>query len=167
MGRLSDLRKMLSEGRLGFKMDEVMSGYHEFEPGMGPPGRHPFEFRVTWGPKSLVRWINPVSSDFMTQPLEGTVTAGALCFRAPCKGILELLYFTEGKIRYTFDFTVGATEYEFVGEKVHIRPWNLPVSHTTCFGIVKEKDTGKLLSRSVTFFKLWRTPSFLASARLA
>ncbi len=167
MGRIADLKKMVAENRLGFSMDEVMSGSHEFEPGMGPPGRHPFEFRVTWGPRNIFHWANPLNEEFMTQPLSGTVTVGGMCYRVPCDGTLELAYFTEGKIRYTFDFSVDGKAYHFVGEKVNIRPWNLPVSHTTCFGTLVEKETGKLVSRSVTYFKLWRSASFLASLRLA
>ncbi|MBU2488142.1 MAG: hypothetical protein KKA60_02000 [Proteobacteria bacterium] len=167
MGRIAELKNMIGEGRVGFSMDEVMSGSHQFEPGMGPPGRHPFEFRVTWGPRNMAKWANPLNEEFMTQPLEGTVTVGGMCYRVPCKGTLELAYFTEGKIRYTFEVSVEGKDYHFVGEKVNIRPWNLPVSHTTCFGTLVEKETGKLVSRSVTFFKLWRTPTFLASLRFA
>jgi hypothetical protein len=167
MGRISDFKKMIAEKRLGFVMDEVMSGDHTFVPGMGPAGKFPFEFKVTWGPRELGPWINPFSDTFFTQPLEGTVTVGGLCEKAPCKGTLELAYFTEGKIRYSFDFKVKDKEYHFIGEKVNIRPWNLPVSHTTCFGTLVEKESGRLVSRSVTHFRLHTTPVFLASLRFA
>jgi len=80
---------------------------------------------------------------------------------------LELAYFTEGKIRYTFDFSAKGKMYRYVGEKVNIRPWNLPVSHTTCFGTLVEKESGRLVSRSVTFFKLHTTPAFMASLRFS
>ncbi|MBI9075046.1 MAG: hypothetical protein JEZ02_06505 [Desulfatibacillum sp.] len=167
MGRINDLITMAKERRVGFVMDEIMSGDHAFEPGMGPEGRRPFEFRVTWGPKNLIKWINPLGKGFMTQPLDGTVTVGGMCTRVPCAGTLELAYFTEGKIRYTFEFVYGGKTYHFVGEKVHIRPWNLPVSHTTCFGTLTEKDSGKLVSRSLTHFRFRTTPAFIASLRLA
>ncbi len=167
MSRISDFSNMIKEKRVGFLMDEIMSGHHEFEPGCGPYGRYPFEFKVTWGPKSLARWINPLGGDFMTQPLKGTVTVGGLCEKVPCTGTLELAYLTERKIRYTFEFTVNKKAYHFVGEKVNILPWNLPVSHTTCFGTMVEKKTGKLISRSVTFFRFRTTPQFMSSLRLA
>ncbi len=167
MGRINDFINMLQEGRLGFQMEEVMVGEHEFEAGMGPPGKHPMEFKVTWGPENITSWINPGSPDFLTQPLQGVVTVGGLCYDAPCRGTLKLAYFTERKIRYDFAFKVRGKDYRFIGEKVNILPWNLPVSHTTCFGILKEKETGKLVSRSVTYFKLKHAPSFLTSFRLA
>ncbi|MFY9114764.1 MAG: hypothetical protein WAO23_05940 [Dethiobacteria bacterium] len=167
MGKIQDFKDMLNEGRIGFKMDEVMIGEHQFEPGMGPEGKFPLEFRVTWGPKNFLSWIDPRSQDFLTQPLQGVITVGGLCYDAPCEGTLKLDYFNENKIRYTFDFTVKEKDYLFIGEKINIKPWNLPVSHTTCYGTVMEKDTNVLISRSVTFFKLKTAPAFLASFRLA
>ncbi len=167
MGRIHNLVSMIKEGRLGFLMDEVMTGYHEFEPGFGEPGRKPIEFRVTWGPRNISEWINPRSDRFLHQPLEGVVSIGGLCENAPCKGTLELKYFDEHKIRYTFEFAVNGTRYRYVGEKVNIRPWNLPFSHTTCFGVLTEAETGRLVSRSVTHFRLRSAPAFLASLRLA
>ncbi|MBI4704910.1 MAG: hypothetical protein HY744_27715 [Deltaproteobacteria bacterium] len=167
MQRFADFTKMIGERRLGFLIDEQMIGTHEFEPGCGPRGRFPFEFRVSWGPKHLLAWANPLGPGFLEQPLRGTVTAGELCERAPCEGTFALRYFTTRSIRYAFRFAVAETQYEYVGEKVNILPWNLPVSHTTCFGTLKETQTGKLVSRSVTFFKLRTMPAFLASSRLA
>jgi hypothetical protein len=167
MGRISDFSDMIRERRVGFRMNEVMSGDHEFEPGWGPDGRFPFEFRVAWGPKNLGAWLNPWSEQFLTHPLEGTVTVGGLCKKAPCKGTMELRYFRDYKIRYTFDFTVDGTRYHYVGDKVNIKPWNLPVSHTTCFGVLTEAETGRLISRSVTHFRMRTTPAFLLSFRLA
>ncbi len=167
MGRIDDFRNMLKEKRLGFKMDEIMSGSHRFEPDFGPPGDLPMEFRVTWGPEELGKWINPLADTFFKQGLSGTVTIGGLCDRAPCEGQLQLNYFSEGKIRYEFTFEAGGASYRFVGEKVNIRPWNLPVSHTTCFGRVTEVETGRLVSTSVTFFRLRTAPKFIASMRLA
>lgn len=158
---------MLKERRIGFLIDEVMSGEHEFEPGCGPVGKRPMEFRVTWGPKYLLPWLNPWGGSFMTQKLQGTVTIDGLCKDAPCHGTLEIKYFTEHKIRYTFDFRVREKAYHFVGEKRNIRPWNLHVSHTTCYGELREMATQKLVSRSVTYFRLRTTPDFLFSWRLA
>ena len=54
-----------------------------------------------------------------------------------------------------------------VARKDHIKPWNLPVSHTTCFGTLTEADGGKLVSRSVTFFRLQHWAKFAATFRPA
>ena len=89
------------------------------------------------------------------------------CTSAPCKGTLALLYFTDQKIRYTFEFTVDGETYRYVGEKVHIFPWNLPWSHTTCFGRLTKKETGELVSVSVVHFRYRTIPAFMASLRLA
>ncbi|MBI5529592.1 MAG: hypothetical protein HY897_24970 [Deltaproteobacteria bacterium] len=40
MNLLQEIREKWREGRLGFKMDEVMTGAHWFEPGCGPDGNH-------------------------------------------------------------------------------------------------------------------------------
>ncbi len=167
MGRIDDFKNMVSQRRFGFVMDEVMSGDHEFTDGKGPKGKHVFEFKVTWGPREIAKWLNPFGDSFMTQPLNGTITVGGMCVDVPCSGTLELAYFTEARIRYTFDFEYGDKAYHFVGEKINIRPWNLHVSHTTCYGTLVEKATGDLISRSVTHFRFKTTPAFIASLRLA
>ena len=166
MAALSDIANMLSEGRLGFTIDEVMTGEHRFEPGCGPEGKHFMEFFVTWGTKSLAGFLNPTDQGFLSSELEGTVTVGGLCEKAPCKGSMLLRYVGGRFIRYTFDFEVDGRGYSYVGEKVNIRPWNLLFSHTTCFGTLKETESGKLVSRSVTYFRIHKTPIFLASLRL-
>ena len=167
MGKIENLKSMLSEKRLGFKIDEVMSGEHEFVGDAGPPGKLPMEFCVTWGPEHLSNWANPIGENFMSQPLKGEVRIGGLCKSAPCQGTLELRYFSEAKIRYNFDFTVGIKKYHFVGEKTDIRPWNLHKTHTTCYGTLTEVGTGEVISKSITYFRFSTLPSFLASFRLA
>ena len=167
MGRIGELVSKVKEGRFGFRMDEEMSGEHEFEPGFGEPGRKKMVFRGTWGPKSIGPWINPRSPEFLTQDIEGAVTVEGLCQDAPFSGTLALHYFGEHKLRYTFEFQAKGKTYRYVGEKVNIRVWNLPVSHTTCYGVLTEKKTGKLVSKSVTYFRFRKAPSFLASLRLA
>jgi hypothetical protein len=163
---LHEIREKWREGRLGFKMDEVMTGAHWFEPGCGPEGSHPFEFRVTWGTANVAAWMDPASRGFHNE-LKGTVTAAGLCDAAPCQGTLDLRYFDEHKIRYAFRFEAGGKRYDFVGEKMNIRPWNLPYSHTTCFGTIKEADTGKLVSRTLAHFKILDAPAFVRSLRWA
>jgi hypothetical protein len=167
MGRLNDFVSMVKEGRIGFLFDEHMIGEHRFEPGFGDTDWRPMEFRATWGPKYLTKWLNPRGGEFLTQELHGSVTIDGLCTNAECHGTLELKYFDEHRIRYTFDFGANGKEYHYVGEKVNIMPWNLPTSHTTCFGTLTEVDTGRLVSKSVTYFKLHTAPGFLLSMRLA
>jgi hypothetical protein len=167
MGRLADIKKMVSDGRVGFAMDEVMTGTHEFEPKFGSPGKRPMEFRVTWGPKHVAPWANPSSEQFMINDMEGTVTVDGLCYFAPCTGTLELRYFKDRTIRYAFEFKVEEENYRYVGEKVHIYPWNLFWSHTTCFGRITKVETGELVSTSVTHFRFRTSLNFMASMRLA
>jgi hypothetical protein len=167
MGRLAQIKRMISEGRVGFAMDEIMTGTHEFEPRFGPPGKRHMEFRVTWGPNDLGAWINPAGDRFMLNDLEGTVTVDGLCYFTPCRGTLALRYFKDQTIRYAFEFTVHDEPYLFVGEKVHIYPWNLPWSHTTCFGRITRKETGELVSTSVTHFRLRTSLDFVRSLRPA
>jgi len=150
----------------GFSMDEVMTGTHEFAPGAGPEGTLPFEFRVRWGAQDMSEFLNPLGEKFMVSGMEGTVSVGGLCEDAPCRGTLELRYFKDQKIRYTFEFGARDATYLFVGEKVNILPWNLATSHTTCFGTLTD-DAGQLISRSLTFFRLRTAPAFLASFKLA
>jgi hypothetical protein len=167
MGKKEEAMAMLLEKRVGFKMDEVMSGTHKFTDGAGPAGEFPFEFRVTWGPRRLEKWLNPMDGDFMINDLEGVVTVGGLCENAPCTGKLELKYVQEAKIRYIFDFEHAGKKYHFVGEKRDLRPWNLHKTHTTCYGTLTEADTGKVISESVTYFRLNTMVPFLMSFRPA
>lgn len=150
---------------MGFHIREVMTGQHEFEPGFGEPGKRPMEFRVRWGAGNLRRWLDPRGHDFMANELEGTVSIGGLCEATPCKGALLLRYFADQTLRYSFEFEVGGTAYRFVGEKVWLRPWNLPWSHTTCFGRLTRKQDGVLVSTSVTRFRMRTVPAFLLSFR--
>ncbi|HCF56789.1 MAG TPA: hypothetical protein DFS52_02175 [Myxococcales bacterium] len=166
MGFLESLAA-LREGPVGFTLHEVMTGYHEFEPGLGPAGRQPMEFHVTWGPRDLAVWLRPGTDGFLRQELEGHVSIGGLCDRAPCRGTLEVRYFADQKIRYAFALEANGRPYGFVGEKVNIRPWNLPVSHTTCFGRLVEAQTGRLVSTSVTFFRMRTALQFATSFRLS
>jgi len=167
MQRLDELAAMIRERRIGFAIDEVMRGYHQFEPGHGPEGQLPMEFRVTWGNKDLSHFLNPLGDGFLLSDLAGRVSIDFLCRDLPCRGSFELKYLSEHALRYSFEFEAEGTEYSYLGEKVNIWPWNLPFSHTTCFGTLCEADSGKLVSRSVTYFKMTALPGFLASLRLA
>lgn len=167
MGRLGQLKAMIQEGRFGFLIDEVMSGEHEFEPTFGSPEKRPMEFRVTWGSKHIPQWANPAHDRFMISDLQGSVTIDGLCYQSPCTGSLELRYFKDHTIRYTFGFKVDGKSYKYMGEKVNIHLRNLPGSHTTCFGRLILQETGQLVSTSVTYFRLRNLPRFMASFRLA
>jgi NADP-dependent 3-hydroxy acid dehydrogenase YdfG len=161
---LSNKIQAQTEG-IGFMMDETMQGEHSFEPGFGSEGKKRMSFRVTWGTKNLFEWLNPLGPQFMMNELNGTVTVDGLCENAICTGKLELKYFTEQKIRYTFEFESNGQTYVFVGEKRNIYPWNLPYSHTCCFGELREKESNTLISKSITHFDLSSIPEFLGSFR--
>jgi len=152
---------------VGFRIDEEMWGEHRFEPEHGDAERRRMGFCVTWGADNVRQYLDPRDQGFLACDLEGTVTVEGLCEEAPCTGRLELRYFKDHTIRYTLEFEVDDVPYRYVGEKMHIYPWNLPWSHTTCFGRLKRADTGELISTSLTHFKLRDAPAFLASLRLA
>lgn len=165
-GEIRNLASRALRGDLGFTTTETMRGEHEFVPPFGPPGKRSMEFRITWGPKRLGPWLDPAGEQFLASDLRGSVTIDGLCREAPCAGRIELRYFWDRTIRYVFDFEAGGKPYRFAGEKACIRPWNLPWSHTTCFGTITRRDTGELVSTSVLRFRLRSLPSFLASFRL-
>ena len=152
---------------MGFHINEVMKGAHEFEPAFGEPGKRWMQFRIRWGTEKLLPWLNPLADEFMVNHLEGTVTIDGLCEETPCEGTLALRYFKDGTLRYAFDFDVDGTGYRYVGEKVCIRPWNFVWSHTTCFGRLTRRDDGVLVSTSVTHFRWHTVPGFLLSFRPA
>ena len=167
MGRIDEFLSMILEKRVGFKADEIMSGTHHFVGGAGPEGESPMEFRVTWGHPRLDHFLSPLREDFLVSDLAGTVTVGGLCINAPCRGRLEMRYLQEAKLRYVFDFEHDGKQYHYVGEKRDLRPWNLHRTHTTCYGRLVEVGSGKLVSESVTHFRLCTAPAFVASFRLA
>ncbi len=167
MRRMAALKAMIQEGRVGFLIDEVMSGEHAFEPRFGPPEKRPMEFRVTWGAKHFSQWANPAHERFMVYDLQGSVTVDGLCYRIPCKGSLALRYFEDNTVRYSFGFQVDGRSYKYLGEKRNIRLWNLPWSHTTCFGRLVLEATGEVVSTSVTHFRMQSLPRFMASIRPA
>ena len=155
-----------ASGELGFSMDEIMQGEHEFVNGFGPEGKKRMIFKVNWGTSQLIEWLNPFGDNFMVNELEGTVSIDGLCEEAPCSGKLELKYFSEQKIKYTFEFEAAGEDYIFIGEKRNIYPWNLPYSHTCCFGELRLKESNELVSTSITHFRLDTLPEFLSSFQI-
>lgn len=164
MNAMDWLRRVRS-GDVGFRMTEEMDGWHEFLPGRGPEGRLPFSFHVVWGVERLKDCVARDGGWHLVAPLRGTVSAGGLCDAAPCQGTLDLRYLVDRRLVYDFTFTVEDVNYRWVGQKVNVRPWNLPVSHTTCFGTLTEVASGRLVSRGVAHFRLAAIPAFLASLR--
>jgi len=167
VSRLDIFKNMINERRLGFEIDEEMSGTHHFKIQDKPQGELPMFFKVTWGAKNIGKFLNPMDPEFLAAYLFGRVTIGGFCEDTECRGSLELLYFTEAKIRYTFDFQVEGERYRYVGEKVNIRPWNLHRTHTTCYGIVRNIKTGDVISESTLHFRFSTIPAFLGSLRPA
>ncbi len=155
-------------GEIGFEMEEIMSGEQTWlENKEGREGKTPMEFKVTWGTDSLLQWANPFQSDFMCNDLQGTVSIGGFCENARCFGRLELKYFSEQKITYFFEFEGDdGQDYEFRGEKREIYPWNLPWSHTCCFGELRKVGEDKVLATSITHFELNTLPAFIKSFKL-
>lgn len=147
---------------MGFRAREIMRGWHEFHDGWPPGGRHPFAFRASWGPDRLRDWLDPRKPTFLWQELDGEVRAGGLCDWTPCRGTLHLQYWPDRRIRYDFDFQVDGRTFRYVGDKQNLRWWNLAVTHTTCFGVLTERATGRLVSTGVTLFHLRDLPGLLA-----
>lgn len=166
-------RRPLLQRKLGFRAQELMSGWHRFEPGQGPEGRRGLSFRVTWGTDDLRPWLRWGAESFMRNTLQGTLDADGLGWGLPCEGALLLRYLDEHLLRYNLDFQarVGQEEaprrLQLVGEKVDIQAWNLPVSHTTCFVRIVDPSEGRLISTGVVFFRLRTLGAFLGSFRLA
>ncbi len=151
---------------LGFKLDEIMTGTHNFVSQNEKEGELPINFSVTWGNKSLLKFLNPFSEEFFHSELKGFITVGGLVEKANCTGTLSLLYFTERKIRYEFSFKDDSgKQYQYIGEKVNIWPWNLHKTHVTCYGSVMESKTGKTISKSIVYFPLRETLAFILSFR--
>ena len=148
-------------------IDEVMSGTHCFIDRAGPLGDHPMSFSITWGTKDFFSYLNPFRPAFLSNFIEGKVNVGNLVEEASCRGSLDFFYFSQGKIRYVFDFMGdNGKAYQYVGEKVNIRPWNLHKSHTTCYGIITELESQKEISHSILKFELSTLPDMLKSFRL-
>jgi len=157
---------------IGFKLDELMTGSHHFtdgvtDNGQDSAGERPLLFSITWGNRSLIRFLNPFSEQFLLNEARGVITVDGLVRKAPCTGSLRLLYFTERKIRYELDFQDQAgRSYRYVGEKRNIWPWNIHKTHVTCYGTVTDLASGREISRSVVYFPYRQIPAFLLSFRL-
>ena len=114
---IDGIRELWSASRVGFRIDEVMSGEHEFEPGCGPPGRRPMEYRLTWGPESIRAWLRPSDEKFLWQEARGDISVDGLCTAAPCAGTLALRYLSDRRLVYTLDFEAEGVGYRYVRRK--------------------------------------------------
>ncbi len=167
MGRLAELQAMVQAQRVGFLVEETMSGTHRLLDDVNGRER-PFSFTVTWGSPHVSKFLNPVGKDFLVSDLRGRLSADGLVDDAPVTGILALRYFQDASIRYQFRFQdAQGTPYEYRGEKRDLRPWNLHRTHTTCYGEVINLDTNQVVSEGVVHFKMNTLPAFLWSMRLA
>lgn len=152
---------------LGFKLDEVMAGTHQFTDDKNEKGGLPFHFSLTWGNKNLLQFLNPFSREFFFSEAMGVITIGGLIDKAECRGSLRMLYFSEGKIRYDLTFKDDqGTPYRYVGQKVNIRPWNFYKTHFICHGSVTNLNTGKPISNSIVLFPYREILPFICSFRL-
>ena len=157
---------------LGFRIDETMTGHHTFDSDfklIDPyfPRRKLFmEYHITWGPDDILKWLNPLGDEFMTQPLKGYITVEGLCKNCPCEGTLTLAYH-RGEICYDIRFEYNGRRFHYVGKKTNIRPWNLLISHTTCRGTTTLKTLFRdwEISRSTVNFKLSSLWDFVKSFR--
>lgn len=153
---------------IGFKLDELMTGTHHFTDGRTDQEKErPLLFNITWGNSNLFQFLNPFSAQFFFNEARGFITVDGLVKKAACTGTLRLLYFTERKIRYELYFKDEAgNPYLYVGEKRNLWPWNLYITHVTCYGVITDLTTGKTISESVIYFPYRETPAFLLSFRL-
>ena len=112
-------------------------------------------------------WFSVPRSLAVQMASKGSVTIDGLCYGIPCKGSLALRYFEDHTVRYDFGFALEGQSYKYLGEKKNIRLWNLPWSHTTCFGRLVLEETGEVVSTSVTHFRMHTLPRFITSIRPA
>jgi hypothetical protein len=162
---LNDLNRLLT-GNFGFRIKELMSGYHQFTDNVEQDGIHPISFKAEWGPESISSWLNPRNQNFLRHPMNGTVTVGGLCSETDFSGYMELRYFSETLIRYIFNFTVDQETYHFHGEKRNLRPWNIARTHTTLRGTLTESNSQTLVSRAKLHFHLQDLFTMMSSLRL-
>jgi hypothetical protein len=162
MQRFSPLFQTLRNA--GFRVHETMEGVHEFAAREGPAGVFPFSVQLDWGPERFFDFLNPLSGEtFFTAESRGVIRAGGLVEEAACSGTLEFRYFSEAKIRYRLYFSSDTSDFEYIGEKTGLGPWNLVRTRTTCYGVLYELGSGKEISRSLLRFRLSTLPSMIRS----
>lgn len=140
-----------------FSMNELMIGTHHFvDPKTGPTDDSDFYFKLNWG-QELFSFVRPGSQDFFKAKAKGVINiAGLTNGEVPTEGTLELLYFTEQKLRYTLKFSVKGKDYTYIGEKKDVKLWRplcLVKTHTTCYGKVFDENN-QIISHSVTHFEM-------------
>ncbi|MDX9721962.1 MAG: hypothetical protein RBU37_14540 [Myxococcota bacterium] len=144
-----------------FRMRETMRGVHRFESGGSASAALPFDFTLDWGPA-------PEWGTFrrgLVMDAVGELRAEGLCERADCRGQLVLDYWGAAELRYDLSFEQDGQRYRYLGRKVNIRPWNLPMSHTTCTGLILDADA-RLVSTTLSHFRFRDLASFVGSFRV-
>ncbi len=151
---------------LGFTLNEYMVGTHTFVDDGKNKKTLPLHFNITWGNQSLLKALNPFSKGFLNNKATGLITVGGLVENVNCTGSLNLLYFSERKIRYELYFKNNQGKaYKYVGEKINLWPWNLHKTHVTCYGAITEQESNRIISKSVVFFPYKELLSFIFSFR--
>lgn len=163
-----DFKSLLSMKDIkGFEFTEVMEGYH-YMPAVKKESM-PLKFTLKWGTENLKDTLNPNSNRYLQfaaagiLEADGIVTGGTRTF-----GLIHLNY-PENIIQYMLQFKSAerppVNDYVLVGEKMNIKWYNLPYSHTTCYTtIVNGAD--QLISRGVAFFKMKNALSFIKSFKI-
>ena len=142
---------------LSFQMKETMSGSHHFvDPKWGSPEEQTLFFTIEWG-QTLPAFFTPSDPAFMVARARGDIyVEGLTSAPVPCRGALSLSYLSRRELRYELAFHVKGTAYVFTGLKRNVelwRPWLLPKTHTTCYGLL-EDEQGRSVSRSVLHFPI-------------
>jgi len=133
----------------GFRVHQVQAGFHEFVARKGPPGQFPFSLALEWGPARLADFLNPAArDDFLTASGRGAIRAGAWMHEAPCSCTVEFRCLREARVRTRAYFPVEGRSFEYIGERLGLRPWNLRRNGAVCYGVIYDLETGEEVSRS-------------------
>ncbi len=141
----------------GFEMKELMKGWHHFtHPAFGSPEERLLYFNITWG-QDFREFLNPSNPSFFTARAEGEIfVEGLTKDPVETRGSLNLSYLERTELRYDLAFEVEEKKYVFVGRKRNVKlwkPWMLPKTHTTCYGLIEDEEY-KVISRSVVHFPM-------------
>jgi len=140
----------------GFRISETMSGWYE-DPIDGR--REKFEFELEWGTDDISGLVGR-GFPMMLVVYDGHVKAEGL-YRGPIDRGSFMIDYPRNTIEYYFEFG----KYNYEGMKLDIKLWNLPFSHTTCFGTICN-DECELVSATLTKFKFRTLPKMLSTLRL-
>jgi len=150
----------------GFEFVETMEGYH-YMPAVTAKKMDTC-FTVKWGTENIKEVLNPKSNQFLMFQMAGILEIEGITEKTRTFGYLHLDY-PHNRIQYMLQFKSAeqppVNDYMFIGEKMNVKWWNLPFSHTTCYTTVIN-GADQLISRGVVFFKLKNLWPFLKSFKL-